>query len=123
METRDLLYEEIMDRGYRLDKHCFVQYYDSDVLDAGTCLLMGVMEAVLIMPMVLFIAPNDPRILNTINAIMKPPEQGGLVVNSMCYRYNTDVSGDGVAGHEGTFSMCTFWYAPLCDVIAGWWRP
>jgi hypothetical protein len=71
-------------------------------------------KAVLIMPLVMFLAPNDPRMLNTIRAIMRPPERGGLMVNDMCLRYLplTEHFTDGLPGHEGTFSMCTFWQVP-----------
>ena len=61
------------------------------------------------MPLVFFMAPNDPRMLSTLDAICKDPTDGGLLSNSLVYRYNTDNFYDGLAGGEGTFNMCTFW--------------
>ncbi len=89
-----------MTRGYDATNATFVQSYDANNLDAAT----------LIMPMCFFVAPNDPRMLGTLEAIMRPPERGGLLVNGLCYRYNIDETQDGLSGDEGTFSMCTFWY-------------
>lgn len=96
---RDRIYEEILQYGWNSDRQAFTQFYGSSALDAST----------LIMPLVFFMAPNDPRMLKTIDAIMKPPEQHGLVTDSLVYRYDTQRSEDGVEGQEGTFNMCTFW--------------
>jgi GH15 family glucan-1,4-alpha-glucosidase len=61
------------------------------------------------MPLVFFLAPSDPRMLKTLDAINKPPDKGGLVSNSLVYRYNTNEMSDGLEGGEGTFNICTFW--------------
>src|SRR5258706_10772295 len=61
------------------------------------------------MPMVFFMAPSDPRMLNTIRAIMKSPKEGGLVSDGLVHRYPPDPRIDGLAGEEGTFNMCSFW--------------
>ena len=63
----------------------------------------------LLMPLVFFVAPSDPRILKTLEAINQSPENGGLVSNSLVYRYNPEASPDGLNGHEGAFNICTFW--------------
>src|ERR671929_1722170 len=84
-----------MERGWNEEKQAFVQHYDTDMLDAG----------VLVMPLVKFIAPTDPRWLSTLDAISE-----SLVSDSLVYRYNIDASPDGLEGEEGTFSICTFWY-------------
>jgi GH15 family glucan-1,4-alpha-glucosidase len=76
-----------------------VQSYNSDTLDASN----------LIMPLVFFVSPSDPRMLSTLNAIHRTPAEGGLVSDSLVYRYDTDAVLDGVVGREGTFNMCTFW--------------
>ena len=72
-----------------------MQHYSSDVLDAS----------LLLMPLVLFIAPTDPRWLSTLDAIGDE-----LVSDSLVYRYNIEASPDGLEGDEGTFSICSFWY-------------
>jgi len=61
------------------------------------------------MPLVFFMSPSDPRMMKTLNAIDLPPEKGGLVSNSLVYRYNVEETKDGLSGDEGTFNICTFW--------------
>ena len=99
LRTRDQIYEEIMERGWNEELGTFVQGYDSDALDAAT----------LLMPLVFFISPTDPRMLSTLEAIRQPPHKGGLVSDSLVFRYNLHHSADGLMGEEGTFNMCTFW--------------
>lgn len=99
LKVRDQIYEEIMSQGWNAERQAFVQYYGSDALDAGS----------LIMPLVFFLSPVDPRMLATLDAINQPPELGGLVTDSLVYRYNVERTPDGLQGHEGTFNLCTFW--------------
>jgi len=98
--VRDEIYEDVMARGYNKELGYFIQSYENNtILDS----------AVLIAPLVFFISPNDPRFTRTLDAILKPPEKGGLTETGLVYRYNTTESDDGVGGREGAFSMCTFW--------------
>jgi GH15 family glucan-1,4-alpha-glucosidase len=60
----------------------------------------------LLAPMVKLVAPNDARMLGTLDAIGKE-----LVSDSLVHRYDPRLSPDGIGGTEGTFSMCTFWLA------------
>ena len=99
MKVRDAIYEEIMSRGWNPQRHAFVQHYDSTSLDAAN----------LMMPLVLFLSPTDPRTLTNLEATLQSPEKGGLVSNSLVYRYNLNESRDGLNGEEGTFNLCTFW--------------
>ncbi|NJO41018.1 MAG: glycoside hydrolase family 15 protein [Cyanobacteria bacterium CRU_2_1] len=99
LKVRDQIYQEIMDKGWSSERQAFVQHYGSNALDAGN----------LIMPLVYFLSPNDPRMLQTLEATLRSPDQGGLVSNSLVYRYNVEESGDGLGGCEGTFNLCTFW--------------
>lgn len=119
LSIRDQIYEDIMEKGFNKQLNSFIQSYEHrNVLDA----------AVLIAPLVFFIAPNDPRFLGTLKQILKAPERGGLTSTDLVYRYNTADSNDGrssqhaphlpfhpyadlagVGGREGSFSMCTFW--------------
>jgi GH15 family glucan-1,4-alpha-glucosidase len=92
---RDTIYQQIMNRGYDPRRRAFVQNYGSNVLDA----------ALLAMPSVGFIAPDDPMWQSTLRAM-----DDELVSDSLVYRYNPTASPDGLPGNEGTFSMCTFWY-------------
>ena len=99
LKARDQIYEEIMEKGWNSQKKAFVQSYKSDALDAGS----------LLMPLVFFVSPNDPRMLKTLDAMYRSPKEGGLVSGGMVYRYNVEEAADGLQGDEGTFNMCTFW--------------
>ena len=108
-QTRDQIYEEIMERGWNEDLKAFVQSYGDDTLDAS----------LLIMPLVFFVAPTDPRMIGTLNAINRSPAAGGLVSDGLVYRYDVSKAADGLTGKEGTFNICTFW---LVEALtrAGW---
>jgi GH15 family glucan-1,4-alpha-glucosidase len=92
---RDRIYKHVMVRGWNERRRAFVQHGQSDVLDAS----------LLLMPLVKFLGPTDPRWLSTLDAIGDE-----LVSDSLVYRYNHEASPDGLDGQEGTFSACTFWY-------------
>ncbi len=93
--TRDAIYAQIMDRGYSAERQAFVGVLGDGVLDAS----------LLLMPMVKFCSPSDPRFLSTLEAI-----ESELVADTLVYRYDPAVAPDGVDGLEGTFSICSFWY-------------
>ena len=88
-----------MDRGWSAKRQAFVQHFDSEALDAAN----------LMMVLALFVSPVDPRMLKTLDAMLLPPEEGGLVANNLVYRYNLQQYADGLRGLEGTFNICTFW--------------
>ncbi|GAA1932568.1 glycoside hydrolase family 15 protein [Nocardioides hwasunensis] len=97
--VRDEIYDRIMQDCWDEELGAFVSHVGSDTLDAG----------VLLMPMVKFIAPNDPRFLSTLALV-----EDRLVTDSLVFRYDAERFDDGVgsAGEagEGTFSLCSFWY-------------
>ncbi|KAE8332738.1 Six-hairpin glycosidase-like protein [Aspergillus sergii] len=100
LRARDDLYDEIMTKGYNFKDNYFCMSYESpDILDA----------AVLIAPLVFFIAPNDPRFLSTLKRVMLPQAKGGLSMANMVSRYDHTKVDDGVGGREGAFVMVTFW--------------
>ena len=93
---RDTIYEDIFARYWNTERQTFVQVPASTTLDAST----------LLMPLVRFISPTDPRWLSTLRAI-----EDRLVTDSLVYRYrNDELFSDGLPEGEGTFSMCSFWY-------------
>jgi GH15 family glucan-1,4-alpha-glucosidase len=96
---RDKIFLEVIEKGWSKEKQAFEQYYGSGTLDASN----------LMMPLVFFMSPYDPMMDKTINAIMQPPHKGGLLTNSLIYRYNVSEVDDGLSGDEGTFNICTFW--------------
>jgi GH15 family glucan-1,4-alpha-glucosidase len=99
VQHRDRIYEEVMQHGWNEQRDAFTQFYGSGDLDAS----------LLIMPLVFFMAPNDPRMLKTIDAILGSPRSGGLVSDGLVYRYPPSPCIDGLPGQEGTFNMCSFW--------------
>ena len=103
LEVRDAIYQEIHTEFWDPDQEAFVQSKGSSALDAS-CLLM---------PLVRFISPTDPRWLSTLKAV---GEQ--LVDDSLVFRYSTEHGTDGLFGGEGTFNMCSFWYVE-CLARAG----
>lgn len=99
LKVRDEIYEEVMSQGWNADRKAFVQSYGSDALDAST----------LLMPLVFFMAPNDPRMLSTVDAIRRSVAAGGLAADGLVYRYDPNVALDNLGTGEGTFNMCSFW--------------
>jgi GH15 family glucan-1,4-alpha-glucosidase len=99
LKARDAIYEEVMAKGWSESRGSFVQSYGSEALDASA----------LLMPLTFFMAPNDPRMLATVDVIRSPATRGGLAADGLVYRYDPKVAPDGLPGVEGTFNMCSFW--------------
>src|ERR1051326_3587257 len=78
LKTRDEIYEEVMTNGWDARRNAFVQAYGSDALDTSS----------LLMPLVFFMAPCDPRMLSTVDAIRKQVGAGGLAADGLVYRYD-----------------------------------
>jgi GH15 family glucan-1,4-alpha-glucosidase len=76
------------------DRGVFVQHYDTNALDAS----------LLLMPLVRFLPPTDPRVRATVLAIAEELTENGLVL-----RYRVQETDDGFASDEGTFTICSFW--------------
>jgi GH15 family glucan-1,4-alpha-glucosidase len=72
----------------------FTQYYGTGALDAS----------MLLMPLVRFLPPDDPRITATVRAIAEELTDEGLVL-----RYRVKETDDGFSEDEGTFTICSFW--------------
>jgi len=100
--TRDEIRRDVCDRGYDPERNVFVQVYDEPQLDAS----------LLMIPMVGFLPPEDPRVRGTVEAIERELTQDGFVL-----RYRTEETEDGLPPGEGTFIMCTFWLAQCLDLI------
>ena len=95
-EARDTIYRDVFTRFWDPTRRAFVQHAGATTLDA----------AALLMPLVRFVSPTDPRWISTLRAI-----EDELVSDSLVYRYRlSDRFSDGLTGDEGTFSMCSFWY-------------
>ncbi|XHF98485.1 hypothetical protein AWENTII_002033 [Aspergillus wentii] len=96
LRVRDELYDQILTKGYsmQMDSFC-MNYEDQNRLDA----------AVLIAPLVFFIAPNDPRFIRTLQRIMLPSSKGGLSVANMVSRYDHTKVNDGISPLLGSSIM------------------
>lgn len=68
----------------------FIQSYENNTI---------VDSSILIAPLVFFISPCDPRFVNTLDRILLPPERGGLTSAGLVFRYDTDLSDDGMNQH------------------------
>ena len=100
--TRDAIGAEILRYGWNEKRQSFVQSYDGDALDASLLLL----------PLVGFLPPDDPRIIKTVEAIQRELTEDGLV-----FRYKHTEAEDGLSGREGTFLVCSFWLADALCMI------
>ena len=94
-KVRDEIYYDIFENFWDEDRGAFVQAKGSRAVDASS----------LLMPLVKFMSPHDPKWLATLRVI-----EDELVEESLVYRYHNDQSDDGLDGTEGTFNICSFWY-------------
>jgi GH15 family glucan-1,4-alpha-glucosidase len=108
-QTRDRIHAEVCERGYDAGRGTFTQYYGSSELDA----------AVLMIPEVGFLPPDDPRVISTVETIQRELVRDGLVL-----RYtqpqapaSSQASVDGLPGAEGAFLACSFWLANALQMI------
>jgi GH15 family glucan-1,4-alpha-glucosidase len=97
LEVRNEIYRSVFDEFWSKTKKAFVQAPGSDVMDAS-CLLM---------PLLRFISPTDPRWKSTMDAVRRELVDDSLVRRYVVHGGKTD----GFADEEGTFTICSFWYA------------
>jgi alpha,alpha-trehalase len=93
--------DEVCTRGVD-DRGSFVQHYDTKELDAS----------LLLIPIMGFLPPDDPRVRTTVLAIADELTKDGLVL-----RYKVAVTDDGLSGEEGTFTICSFWLVSALAMI------
>ena len=94
------MHAEICARGFDAARNSFTQSYGSPALDAS----------LLMIPVVGFLPPDDPRVIGTVAAIERE-----LLVDGFVRRYRTEDGADGLPAGEGVFLACSFW---LADVYA-----
>lgn len=96
LEVRDTIYRSIFEEFWDPERRAFVQSRGSRAMDA----------AALLMPLLRFISPTDPRWLSTLRAM-----QEELVSDALVRRYRVQgAETDGFDEGEGTFTICSFWY-------------
>jgi len=83
-------------------RNCFTQHYGSTAMDAS----------LLMLPLVEFLPPDDPRIIATVHEVEKQLGHNGLL-----RRYRTGETQDGLAGEEGAFLICSFWLVQCLAAI------
>ncbi|MDQ0755175.1 GH15 family glucan-1,4-alpha-glucosidase [Arthrobacter sp. B3I4] len=98
---RDKIHADVMANGFDAERNTFVQSYGRPELDAS----------LLLIPRVGFLAPDDPRVIGTIDAIQRELTHDGFLL-----RYRVDQSDDGLPGEEGVFLACSFW---LVEALLG----
>ncbi|MCC7327344.1 MAG: glycoside hydrolase family 15 protein [Burkholderiales bacterium] len=95
-EVRERIHAEVCAKGVDARRGNFVQHYGTTELDAS----------LLLIALVGFLPPDDPRIRATVEAIERE-----LVVDGLVLRYRTEAGVDGLPGNEGFFLPCSFWLA------------
>jgi GH15 family glucan-1,4-alpha-glucosidase len=96
IKARDTIYRDIYENFWNKGKGAFIQYRGTDAVDASS----------LLMPIAKFISFGDRRWTSHMKAV-----EDELVEDSLTYRYRMGKgASDGLKGHEGTFTMCSFWY-------------
>jgi len=96
--VRDEIHREVCARGFDAGSGTFTQFYGSRHVDAS----------LLMIPLVGFLAPDDPRVVGTVRAIERDLRRDGLV---MRYSHDKDCNVDGLPPGEGLFLACSFWLA------------
>ena len=91
---RDKIHDEVMTKGFDVERNTFTQSYGSPQLDAS----------LLLIPRVGFLPPDHPRVIGTIDAIQRELSHDGFLL-----RYRPEHSDDGLPGDEGVFLACSFW--------------
>jgi GH15 family glucan-1,4-alpha-glucosidase len=100
---RDKIHAHVCAHGFNPSVGTFVQTYGSTALDAS----------LLLIPLLGFLPPRDPRVVATIEAIERD-----LVVDGFVLRYDLKKSEDGLRGDEATFLLCSFWLVD-CLIMLG----
>jgi GH15 family glucan-1,4-alpha-glucosidase len=101
--VRRQIHEEVCANAFNTKIVAFTQHYGADTLDAS----------VLLIPLVGFLPPEDPRVKGTLAAIER-----GLMVDGLVMRYDTATGKDGLPPGEGAFLACSFWFVDNL-VLAG----
>jgi GH15 family glucan-1,4-alpha-glucosidase len=94
--AREEVHRDVCEHGYDAARNTFVQAYGSTELDAS----------LLMIPLVGFLPPDDPRVAGTVAAIQRE-----LVTDGFVQRYQTEQGVDGLPPGEGVFLPCSFWLA------------
>jgi len=103
-EIRSRIHDEVCAQGFNEKLNSFTQSYGSEELDA----------ALLLIPLVGFLPPSDPRVLGTIEAVERELLWDGFVLR---YKTHSDDNADGLPSGEGVFLPCSFWLADCYELL------
>ena len=92
-KAADEMHADVCEHGVD-GRGVFVQHYETTALDASALLI----------PLVRFLPPEDPRVRSTVLAVADELTEDGLAL-----RYRVEQTDDGLSGEEGTFTICSFW--------------
>jgi GH15 family glucan-1,4-alpha-glucosidase len=93
------IHEQVCERGFNRSRNAFTQYYGASEVDASLLLL----------PLVGFLPPDDPRVLSTVAAIEHDLMRDGFLLRYPMHEGTRQV--DGLPPGEGAFLPCTLWLA------------
>jgi GH15 family glucan-1,4-alpha-glucosidase len=99
---RDEIQREVCAQGFDAERNAFTQYYGSKSLDASA----------LMIPLVGFLPPSDPRVIGTVDAVQRE-----LVTDGFVRRYESEDGVDGLPPGEGVFLPCSFWLADNLNLL------
>jgi GH15 family glucan-1,4-alpha-glucosidase len=99
--TRREIHDDVCRRGFNKRLNSFVRTYGSDEVDAS----------LLLIPIVGFLPPLDPRVVGTVRRIEKRLLRGGLV-----FRFENKKAAPGASRSEGAFLPCSFWLADYYEL-------
>jgi GH15 family glucan-1,4-alpha-glucosidase len=99
---REQIHTAVCENGFNASMNSFVQAYGGTQLDAS----------LLLIPLVGFLPPEDPRVVGTVAAI-----EQRLVADGLVYRYDSELTDDGLPPGEGAFLACSFWLADSLALI------
>jgi GH15 family glucan-1,4-alpha-glucosidase len=101
-KIRQAIHDEVSTRGFNQALNSFVQYYDSDLLDAS----------LLMLPLVGFLPPDDPRVTGTLTAIDERLMKDGFV-----HRHAAREHVDGLPPGEASLLAGSFWFVDNLDLL------
>jgi GH15 family glucan-1,4-alpha-glucosidase len=101
-ELRDSIHDEVCRKGFNRRINSFTQIYGSKQLDAS----------LLLIPLVGFLPPEDPRVRGTVDAIERE-----LMCDGLVQRYKTKETRDGLPAGEGSFLACSFWMVSALNLL------
>jgi GH15 family glucan-1,4-alpha-glucosidase len=103
--VRDQIHAEVCEKGFNTERGAFTQYYGATELDSSVLLISDVG----------FLPADDPRVISTMEVLMRDLMEDGFLLR---YEAASDATSavDGLTGSEGAFLACSFWLANALDL-------